>query len=52
MAGRAPVAKALWRSIVELEVYGGRDWHETISSDGVRSKVTTLRPRALREGAS
>ena len=48
-AGRGPVDKALWRSIIELEVYAGRDWHETISSDGVMSQVATLRPRALRE---
>ena len=51
LAGRGSVGKALWRSIVELEVYAGRDWSEAVSSDGVAYRVATLRPRALREVA-
>ena len=47
-AGRGSVDKALWRSIVELEVYAGRDWSEVVSSDGVVSQVAMLWPRALR----
>jgi hypothetical protein len=51
LAGRGSVDKALWRSIVEREVFAGRDWREVTSSDGVKSEVTMLRPRPLREVA-
>ena len=47
-AGRGCADKRLWCSIIETEIFSGRDWREVISSDGVRSEVTTLRPRALR----
>ena len=47
--GRASVDPQLWRAIVELEIFAGRDWRELVSSDGVRCEVTALRPRALRE---
>lgn len=48
LAGRGSVGKALWRSIVETEVFANRAWSEVVSADGVRSEVTALRPRALR----
>jgi hypothetical protein len=51
LAGRASIGKALWRNIVEVEVFAGRDRREVTSSDGVKSEVTMLRPRALREVA-
>ena len=48
--GRGSVDKTLWRSIVELEVFAGRDWSEVVSTDGVACQVATLRSRALRNG--
>ena len=46
--GRGSVDKALWRAIVETEVFAGRDWHEVTSADGVVSQVAVMRPRVLR----
>jgi predicted nucleic acid-binding Zn ribbon protein len=49
LSGRASVDPQLWRAIVEVEVFAGRDWREVTSGDGVKSEVAVLRPRALRE---
>jgi len=35
------------RLVIEAEVFAGREWHEVISADGVRSQVSTLARRAL-----
>jgi hypothetical protein len=38
------------RRVIEVEVFGGREWQQTTSSGGVACEVSTLRPRALRNG--
>ena len=48
LAGRGSVDKALWQHIVTVEVINGHHWSPSVSSDGVASEVTTLRPRMLR----
>lgn len=45
----APLDPVLRRAIIEVEVFGGREWRQTISADGVVSFQTTLQPRALIE---
>ena len=52
LAGRGSVDKALWQHIVTVEVTNGHHWSPSVSTDGVKSEVTMLRPRALREVAS
>ena len=42
---RAP--PGLWREIVAVEVFGGRDWQPVVSSHGVICEIGKLRPRAL-----
>ena len=37
------------KHIVTVEVINGHRWSPSVSTDGVASEVTTLRPRALRE---
>src|SRR5262249_16610532 len=37
----------LWARVIEVELYGGRDWQRVVSSDGVVSWMTWLRPRPL-----
>ena len=46
--GRGSVDKRLWWHIVTIEVINGHHWSPSVSSDGVASEVTMLRPRALR----
>jgi hypothetical protein len=36
-------------SVIEAEVYAGRNWQRVVSSDGVEVEIAWLRPRALRE---
>lgn len=44
-AGQGCANKRLWRSIVELEVYAGRNWSDVVSTDGVLCQVATrVRP--------
>jgi hypothetical protein len=38
------------RRVVEVEIFGGREWKPLTSSDGVACEVSTLRPRALQNG--
>jgi hypothetical protein len=41
------VPPKLWREIVQVEVFGARDWRPVVSSGGVTCEVGKLRPRAL-----
>ena len=50
-AGRGSVDPRLWHTIIEVEVFAGRDWQKIISRDGVPSEIAVLRARALREVA-
>jgi hypothetical protein len=45
--GYEPFSRALWNHVVEVEVFGGRWWTDSVSSDGCRSQIARLRPRAL-----
>jgi hypothetical protein len=40
------------RKVIRAEVINGRDWEEIVSSDGVRSYVSRLTIRALRDGSA
>jgi hypothetical protein len=40
------------RSVIQTEVIAGRKWEEVVSSSGVRSYISRLTRRALRDGAS
>src|SRR5262245_16946510 len=44
---RSSLPREAWRTIVEVEVFGGRAWEAVVSSDGVTCEVAPLRPRAL-----
>jgi hypothetical protein len=46
--GRGSVINGLRKKIIDIEVIDPHSWIETVSSDGVVSFVTMLRPRALR----
>lgn len=40
------------RPVLEIEIFAGRDWRESISADGVTSQLSMLRPPVVRGGAS
>jgi hypothetical protein len=40
------------RHVIEAEVFGGREWRQVVSPDGVVCQVGTLRQRALRNGGA
>ena len=39
-------ASGMPRAVIELEILGGRKWHEVLSPDGVRVEVTRLSRKA------
>jgi hypothetical protein len=47
LKSRSRVPPDLWREIVQIELFGGRDWRPIVSSGGVTCEVGKLRPRAL-----
>jgi hypothetical protein len=47
LKSQSRVPPDLWREILAVEVFGGRDWLPVVSSGGVTCEVGKLRPRAL-----
>jgi len=38
--------------VIEAAVFGGREWRQAVSSDGVACEVSRLRKRALLDGGA
>jgi hypothetical protein len=46
------IPQNLRRKVIETEIFGGREWRQVVSSDGVVCQVSTLRQRTLRNGGA
>jgi hypothetical protein len=51
-SGSSIARKPFLDEVIEAEVFGGREWRQVTSSDGVVCQVSTLRPRALQDGSA